>query len=116
VRAAAGFTYRQLDYWCRRGYLNVDGTGSGHERDFPPIEVAVAELMGVLTRVGFTAAAAADVARLMVEGNLGIVDLGEGVHLSLIVTPLPPDTVLTPAEQDLEPAEEVPADDATSAA
>lgn len=80
-------TYRQLDYWCRRGYLKAEGHGSGTRREWPPTEVAVAGLMAVLTRVGLEVATAAEVARLMVEQELGIVDLGEGVHLILVAPP-----------------------------
>jgi hypothetical protein len=80
-------TYRQLDYWCGKGYLHVESHGSGSQREWPPTEVAIAGLMALLTRVGLQLATAAEVARIMVEGELGIVDLGEGVHLILIAPP-----------------------------
>lgn len=51
-----GLTYRQLDHWCRQGYLRPsDATpGSGHRRVFPPDEVRVAALMIRLVTAGLT--------------------------------------------------------------
>ncbi len=52
---AAGVTYRQLDYWTRRGYLAARerrGTSSGFNRAYLPAEVRVAKWMGVLTALG----------------------------------------------------------------
>ena len=40
VAQAAGVTYRQLDYWLRTGWLNIDGNahGSGSRREFTRAE------------------------------------------------------------------------------
>lgn len=76
--AATGASYRQIDHWCRAGYLrptNPDA-GSGTARTFPPIELAVAARMVRLIRAGLTPAAAARVAR----GNH---DLAPGVRVLL---------------------------------
>lgn len=35
----AGCTYRQLDYWCRRGVLNNNAAGSGSRRTFTDEEI-----------------------------------------------------------------------------
>lgn len=62
-----GATYRQLDYWTRRGYLQpVPGNTSGLPRAWPRIEVQVAAKMVALIEAGLTAEAAADVARCSV--------------------------------------------------
>lgn len=65
VAEAAGISNRQLDYWCRVGYLVAcnNGRGSGISRDFTDIEVSVAIAMGELIDLGFHLDAAAAVAR-----------------------------------------------------
>lgn len=64
VAAKAGISYRQLDYWSRCGFLRPEGeVGTGHPRDYPAAEVAVAVRMGRLVRAGLTATVAAKVAR-----------------------------------------------------
>lgn len=76
--AATGASYRQIDYWCRAGYLrptNPD-SGSGRHRTFPPDELAVVARMVRLIRAGLTPAAAARVAR-------GQHDLAPGVRVLL---------------------------------
>jgi DNA-binding transcriptional MerR regulator len=39
-----GISYRQLDYWCRLGYITCerDGESSGHYRRFGPEAIAQA--------------------------------------------------------------------------
>lgn len=66
VPAAIGVTYRQLDYWVRKGYLEPENVecGSGHQRLFPPDEFAVALTMAHLVRGGFTVDQAARLARI----------------------------------------------------
>jgi len=51
-----GLTYRQIDYWCSRGYLKPDeaNPGSGQRRVFPAEEVAVAIAMLAYMSVGLT--------------------------------------------------------------
>jgi DNA-binding transcriptional MerR regulator len=61
---AAGITYRQLDHWCRRGYLTPDHPGGiGVPRHWTVREVAVLQTMAQLVHLGFTARAAARLAR-----------------------------------------------------
>jgi MerR-like DNA binding protein len=60
-----GMSYRQLDYWVRRGYLrpgNV-GAGSGSTRVWSKDELRVASLMARLVQAGLPPATASMVAR-----------------------------------------------------
>jgi len=76
---ADGLTYRQLDYWCRQGYLKPGGgTGSGSWRTWPDEERAVARLMKRLVDAGLTVEAAHRVARAG-----GTYDLGPGVRVHI---------------------------------
>jgi hypothetical protein len=70
VAQAAGISYRQLDYWTRRGYLRPGmerskfGSGQGgRSRVWPPAEVAVACRMARLVAAGLIPEAAAELAR-----------------------------------------------------
>lgn len=50
-----GLTYRQLDFWVRKGYLNPANAragGKGTDRMFPPSEVMVAAEMARLVSAG----------------------------------------------------------------
>lgn len=49
-----GITYRQLDYWVRKGFLKPRrfGESSGISREWPPAELDVARRMGLLTAAG----------------------------------------------------------------
>lgn len=60
-----GVTYRQVDYWCKRGYLRPlqNGQGSGVYRWWPPSEVQIALRMVALVNEGYQPAAAARRAR-----------------------------------------------------
>lgn len=72
VPGRAGITYRQFDYWVRRGFLNVQrepGAGSGVPRLVHWREVQVARLMGELTAVGVEPEVAAAAARQLQEGG-----------------------------------------------
>lgn len=69
---AEGMTYRQIEYWCRKGYLLVESTGSGVAREWPAREVRVARLMHQLTGAGLTASVAADLARRTTDHREGI--------------------------------------------
>lgn len=62
---AIGLTYRQVDYWCRRGYLRPsgDGDGSGNPRWWSPDEIAVALRMADLIAEGYRHEVAATRAR-----------------------------------------------------
>lgn len=82
VLDACGITYRQLDYWVRRGYVHPRDrrkNSSGIPREFSDDELAVAARMGRLIDRGFTPKAAARIARV----TPGYVHLGKGVHLHL---------------------------------
>ena len=61
----AGITYRQLDYWTRRGYLRAAeaNPGCGRDRQYSPDETAVARRMGGLGGAGLTVESAAAIAR-----------------------------------------------------
>lgn len=51
VARLSGVTYRQLDYWTRRGWIvPIERThaGSGHPRTYPPAAVVKARIMGSL--------------------------------------------------------------------
>lgn len=64
-----GVTYRQLDYWAKRGFLrpgreNPDKpSGTGNFRDWPAEELRVAEDIGRLRRAGLALPAAERKAR-----------------------------------------------------
>lgn len=75
-KAAGAITYRQLDYWTRRGYLKPGnaGAGSGHWRRWSAEERAVAAMMARLIAAGLTVEAAHKVARAG-----GRVELAPGV-------------------------------------
>lgn len=61
----AGITYRQLDYWTRRGYLRPAelNPGCGRDRQYSLSETAVARRMGGLVGAGLTVESAASIAR-----------------------------------------------------
>lgn len=64
--AQVGLTYRQLDYWTTNGYLSTayeTNPGSGHARRWPASEIDVAGRIVALIGLGFTARAAAGMAR-----------------------------------------------------
>lgn len=65
----AGVSYRQVDFWVRKGYIKErsPGGGSGFLRDFADEEVAVTMKMASLVRIGLKPEPAAEYARLMVE-------------------------------------------------
>lgn len=64
----AGLSYRQVDYWARRGYLRpLGGGGSGNYRTWPESEVQIGLRMAILIQGGYTPAAAARLARHGIE-------------------------------------------------
>jgi hypothetical protein len=84
---APGLTYRQLDYWTRRGLLHPDGPapGSGHRRVWSEAEMAIARRVGELRLEGFELEAAFRRARA--ETNVA------GAYLlTMAVATLPPTT------------------------
>jgi len=60
-----GITYRQLDYWVRKGWLlpGVGAPGHGYPRDWPASEIAVARAMIRLIQAGIALETAAAIAR-----------------------------------------------------
>jgi len=75
-----GPTYRQLDHWVRRGYLNPGNAnaGTGNYRQWPAGELRIANLMYRLIQAGLTPAAAARVAR---AGVGGAAELAPGIRI-----------------------------------
>lgn len=69
---AADITYRQLDYWCRSGWLRPyhASPGSGIRRFFPPAELEVARAMVLLIKAGVAPPVAARAARDAAETGL----------------------------------------------
>ena len=70
--AVDGITYRQLDYWARRGFLGdqlVDGPGSGKWRWLTDGEQRLTVVLCDLVRAGFPAELAATVAPHLVAGG-----------------------------------------------
>lgn len=65
----AGITYRQLDYWCRTGYLQpVKATpGTGNLRLFPVAQLGLARLASNLLSAGMAPRQAFDLARQLLE-------------------------------------------------
>lgn len=77
---AKGITYRQLDFWSRRGYLKASNPdcGSGREKHWPEAELRVADVMYRLTKAGLTVKAAHTVARGQSELAPGVTVLVDG--------------------------------------
>ena len=74
---ASGATYRQLDYWCLKGFLvptPQDKTGSGYAREWPPEEIEVARRMVKLVKLGFTPSGASIIARAEPGTELALSD------------------------------------------
>jgi predicted site-specific integrase-resolvase len=83
----AGITYRQLDWWCRQGYVHAPSGGSGYRRTIPGPEVDVLLLMARMSRARFATCEAARLARLSVTENLRTLPLTTGTGLVLLVGP-----------------------------
>lgn len=68
---ALGLTYRQVNHWCRQGWLAPDNPwcGSGQRMTFPPEQVERAVTMWRLTEAGVLASAAHRA--VCNEGHLG---------------------------------------------
>lgn len=80
----ADVSYRQLDYWIRKGYIRGALPGTGFQRDLNGREVDVLMAMADLVRAGFRPDAAAEVARQMCESRLPEVEVGR-----ILVTRMP---------------------------
>lgn len=71
-----GATYRQLDHWCRMGYLHPGSPGTGHSRVWPSTEIVVAAKMVRLVKAGISPRVAEQVAR-------GQSNIGHGVTVTI---------------------------------
>lgn len=96
VAQAVGVTYRQLDYWLRRGYLTGTPvtTGSGHPRVLTDEQIRLARHLGVLTELGIPAGLAASALH-----NGGLLAPG----ISLVFTDPPEDEDVPDAATSLPP-------------
>ncbi|MEV6897496.1 MerR family transcriptional regulator [Amycolatopsis sp. NPDC051372] len=82
VAGLAGVTYRQADYWCRKGFIVAPSLGSGNHRELSSDEAAVLHTMARLVAAGLAPDAAARVAR---QGDgRGRYELADGVHITLV--------------------------------
>lgn len=70
VMTRTGATYRQIDHWCRKGYLLPGTPGSGFYREWSEKEIQITMLMVKLTAAGIPPKIAEQVARA--GGNLEI--------------------------------------------
>jgi DNA-binding transcriptional MerR regulator len=81
VVADCGVTYRQADYWVRRGWILAPQPGSGYQRRIAREEVEALHTMARLVIAGLTPETAARLAR---ETNgRGRHELADGVHIVL---------------------------------
>lgn len=82
---ATGISYRQLDHWCRQGYLSAQGQvgntpGSGHQREFTTTQVRKARSMKCMIDLGFEVWLAEKVAQLLIDNpECKSIHLGHGV-------------------------------------
>jgi DNA-binding transcriptional MerR regulator len=60
-----GVSYRRIDHWTNAGYLQPTNPrcGTGHSREYPPGEVAVAGRIAGLVEAGLSVQVAAAIAR-----------------------------------------------------
>ncbi|HJQ00112.1 MAG TPA: MerR family transcriptional regulator [Jatrophihabitans sp.] len=76
LMARSGLSYRQVDFYCRTGYLRTIGEGhpgNGYARRFSVAEANIAVFIKQLLDTGFTAAAAAALAREHVETGRALI-------------------------------------------
>ena len=70
LKAIPGLSYRQLDYWCSRGYLpdrNCYGEGAGNPRSFSRADV---ERVLLLFRLGAAGVSIAQIGAAIADGEL----------------------------------------------
>lgn len=83
---AAGITVRRADYWLRNEWLLPLARYTENPKSrliFDGDELEVAELMGVLVRMGLAEHLSARLARERVEEGVSEFKIGKGVMLSL---------------------------------
>lgn len=91
VCAMAEITYRNLDYWVRRGYIDLDPDhvglptpGSGVPRRFTPREAKRFTVLALLVRAGLRVDVAADTLRRLEASSFARpVDLADAVQISI---------------------------------
>lgn len=96
VAKAAGVTYRQADYWARRGHIHpipyhrpphatqpAEDTGSGRLRRLPPLEAEILHTMARLVNgeAHLSPAIAAILARSYVEDSTRPLTLAPGIQI-----------------------------------
>lgn len=87
----AEISYRQLDYWTRRGYIRPVGEdedkarfpGSGAQREYSEGMMLKARWMGCLIKLGFSVNEAEVIATAVTMQDAKRVHLGHGVTLLL---------------------------------
>lgn len=81
LAAVTGVTYRQLDFWTKRGWLraNNPNCGSGRTRMWPVSEIQVAKVMAVLTDPGPEGAGMSPEKAAVAARNSGLV--GQGIRV-----------------------------------
>ncbi len=96
VAAAAGITYRQLDYWCRAGYLSPEmcdkptRAHAGKARRWDSDEALAAICMGQLTAAGLLPGVAAPIARGARQDRARVIhQLAIGIMIILDVPQVP---------------------------
>lgn len=62
IEDSMNISYRQLDHWCKEGYLKPEG-GNGTQRVWPEIEIRIGRMMSHLVAVGIKPEKAAIYAR-----------------------------------------------------
>lgn len=83
----ADVTYRQLDHWCRQGYLPEHQPGAGSQRRFDATELDTVRLVAHLIAAGFTVEAAFGIAARLVAEDRYVVPLADIFELSIRVMP-----------------------------
>ncbi len=76
-------SYRQMDYWCRKGFIHTDVVGSGYARFIEGSEIEIFRLVCKLVKCGLTVEAAAVAARRMVTDGLNWTVLPSGVRIEI---------------------------------
>lgn len=62
IEDSMNISYRQLDHWCKEGYLKPEG-GNGTQRVWPEIEIRIGRMMSHLVAIGIKPEKAAFYAR-----------------------------------------------------
>lgn len=82
-----GATYRQLDFWCRSGYLHDTADGSGSRRRFTAAELDTVRTVVHLLAAGFTLEAAFGIAARLVAEDRYEARVADIFRLEITVVP-----------------------------